>query len=394
MSSDPILACFLPLIVLFIAYRLFPSFKLADLRDLLFPSQQRTERGQFSTQNAFSSYRRYRQLCAVELSRMRTSYSSIGRTHKRIGYDIGYPAKLNTLHEITQSNARITDAIARLAADEFDVGDSPIGNVGPSDLARVREALKHFVRDWSTEGAHERDIIFTPILEVLRQVPHDQRAGRKVLIPGSGLGRLAWEVSELGFDTTANELSFFMNLAFRFLLSPETTSSINQHTVHPYGYWFSHQRSNASLFRPIQFPDVLPRLQGDQLRILEGDFFSLFKERESYDYVITLFFIDTSQNVLATLEHIHGLLRKGGMWINLGPLLWTSGGQAKLELSLDELLSSAKALGFTFMDEQELEDDHTPDCMRQRTVPCEYTSDQNAMMQWVYKAEFWVARKH
>jgi hypothetical protein len=29
-----------------------------------------------------------------------------------------------------------------------------------------------------------------------------------------------------------------------------------------------------------------------------------------------------------------------------------------------------------------------------RTVPSEYTADRRAMMQWVYQAEFWIARKN
>jgi hypothetical protein len=82
---------------------------------------------------------------------------------------------------------------------------------GAGTLGRTREALRHFVRDWSAEGAPERATIFTPILEALADVPIEERAGRRVLVPGSGLGRLAWEISELGasahtffHDQTAN----------------------------------------------------------------------------------------------------------------------------------------------------------------------------------------------
>ena len=44
----------------------------------------------------------------------------------------------------------------------------------------------------------ERKAIFTPILDCLSDVPRAQRAGMRVLVPGCGLGRLAWEISELG----------------------------------------------------------------------------------------------------------------------------------------------------------------------------------------------------
>jgi carnosine N-methyltransferase len=107
-----------------------------------------------------------------------------------------------------------------------------------------------------------------------------------------------------------------------------------------------------------------------------------------YDYIVTLFFIDTSLNIFATMEHIYALLRPGGMWINLGPLLWTSGGPAKLELSLDEVLLAAEEIGFIFQDGSSGDE-----VVARKTIECEYTGDLNAMMRWTYKTEFWVATK-
>ncbi|EEB88096.1 hypothetical protein MPER_14267, partial [Moniliophthora perniciosa FA553] len=52
----------------------------------------------------------------------------------------------------------------------------------------------------------------------------------------------------------------------------------------------------------------------------------------------------------------------------------------KLELILEEVLAAARAICFTF--------EHDP-----KTVECEYTHDSSAMMRWIYRAEFWTARK-
>lgn len=191
-----------------------------------------------------------------------------------------------------------------------------------------------------------------------------------------------------GFETTANDLSAYMLLSLRFLLSPKHTPKIEMHTVRPYAHWFSHQRTNTSLFRPISFPDVLPR-QSSIFRVVEGDFLKLSRPSSGgYDYIITLFFIDTSLDVLSTLSKIHSLLRPGGLWINLGPLLWTSGSQAKLEFSLEEVMSAVEEVGFEILGTES-----DSDKMKRRTVECEYTSDREAMMRWVYRSEFWVARK-
>ena len=191
-----------------------------------------------------------------------------------------------------------------------------------------------------------------------------------------------------GYQTTANELSFFMNLALRFLLSPSETQRQNQHVLQPYASWFSHQRTTDTLFRKVSFPDVIPRLS-DNFALAERDFLSLRAPEGTpgYDFVVTLFFIDTSLNAIETLEHIYTLLRPGGRWINLGPLLWTSGGQASVELSLEEVLKLAEAVGF------DIASAGSGDAERRRTVECEYTADQTAMMKWLYQAEFWVAAK-
>jgi hypothetical protein len=198
-----------------------------------------------------------------------------------------------------------------------------------------------------------------------------------------------------------------MTLALRFLFSSKTTSSVNEHYLRPYAYWFSHQKSNESLFRRVSFPDVNPRFTPN-FHLVEQDFLTLpipSNERsgnlaltwstnhlstsssfEGYDFIVTLFFIDTSLDVFATMKHIYALLRPGGSWINLGPLLWTGGAQAKVELSLEEVLLAAENIGFVFQNEAQ-------GTSARRTVECEYTSDSNAMMRMIYKAEFWVARK-
>lgn len=183
-----------------------------------------------------------------------------------------------------------------------------------------------------------------------------------------------------------------MNLSLRFLLSPKSTSSPDQHKIQPFAQWWSHQRSNDSLFRTIEFPDTIPRLS-DTFRLNQGDFFDIAPPASApggYSYIVTLFFIDTSLNIVKTIQHIFSLLKPGGVWINLGPLLWGSSGVA-LELSLEEVLQLVEEVGFQLVPLREFTEESSDDLSK--TVECEYTSDQTAMMRWVYKAELWVARK-
>ncbi|TFY52276.1 hypothetical protein EVJ58_g10109 [Rhodofomes roseus] len=257
---------------------------------------------------------------------MQASYGMLGRAHKRVGYDLGYPAKLNRLQEAIALNAKVTEGIVQLGREEFSDRLSRVDwqSAGVhGDVHRVRESLKHFVRDWSEDGREERAKIFGPILDVLQDVKPAARQEMRVLIPGSGLGRLAWEVSQMA------ECDFL------------------------------------GLDRPPALRTGGPA---------------------GYDFIVTLFFIDTSLNIVETLEHIHGLLKPGGTWINLGPLLWTGGGQAALELSLEEVLRLAGMIGFEIASD-------TDGPRRRRTIECEYTADREAMMRWLYQARFWVATK-
>ncbi|EMD32949.1 hypothetical protein CERSUDRAFT_118375 [Gelatoporia subvermispora B] len=399
--SDKFIAAILPLTLLLLGIYFVYDYSLDDWRRLLQdilrgPS---ISPGPFSLERAVTSFEQYAQLSGQEISRMRSAYSRLGRVHKQIGYDLGYTTKLRQLEDSMRTNASVTRAIAEHAREEskVELAHARLAAIhtDSGDLSRVRESLKHFVRDWSDEGKEERATIFEPILEVLRRVDSEHRGAMRVLVPGSGLGRLAWEISELGFETAANELSSFMNLAFRFLLSEKTTYMSYQHTIQPYSSWFSHQRTNATLFRTVAFPDVVPRLSRT-LQLLPKDFLSLRPppplnpgDSNGYDFIVTLFFLDTSLNVIATLERIYALLRPGGTWINLGPLLWTGGAHASLELSLEELLELAEIVGF------HLQPQLGPSGLgeKSRTVECEYTRDREAMMRWIYKAEFWVATK-
>jgi carnosine N-methyltransferase len=122
---------------------------------------------------------------------------------------VGYSKKLDRFREAVSMNNLIASKIVRHSMLQRDTLPSDIGTLsaydangwsddGPTDLSRVVEALKHCVRDWSADAYEERTRVFAPILDVLRQVPVHQRGDTKVLVPGAGLCRLAWEIARMG----------------------------------------------------------------------------------------------------------------------------------------------------------------------------------------------------
>jgi carnosine N-methyltransferase len=53
------------------------------------------------------------------------------------------------------------------------------------------------VRDWSIEGREEREKSYGPIKDKIQELFGDKRAS--VLVPGSGLNRLAFDLAAMGY---------------------------------------------------------------------------------------------------------------------------------------------------------------------------------------------------
>ena len=135
----------------------------------------------------------------------------------------------------------------------------------------------------------------------------------------------------------------YMNLAYRYIV---TQGAKNQASLYPYIDSWSHHSSTTELQRVVNFPDK--PIISDQVLHVEGDFTREFtKNGSAFDVVTTLFFIDTARNLLRYFETIKTALKPGGLWINVGPLLY--GSAPFIELSLDEILAVCKVMGFEFI---------------------------------------------
>lgn len=88
-------------------------------------------------------------------------------------------------------------------------------------MDKVVTTLKQIVRDWSNDGKQERDICYRPILNDLNELYDSIGEKRKIsiLVPGCGLGRLAFEIAKLGFKCEGNEFSMFMLITSNFILN-------------------------------------------------------------------------------------------------------------------------------------------------------------------------------
>jgi len=104
----------------------------------------------------------------------------------------------------------------------------------------------------------------------------------------------------------------------------------------------------------IRIPDVNPSNLPcyGLFSMAAGDFLEIY-HKEEWDCVACSFFIDTAHNVIQYLEKIHQILKPGGYWVNLGPLLYHFAdmpGEFSIELSWEDIRRIAEEeIGFEIL---------------------------------------------
>lgn len=156
-----------------------------------------------------------------------------------------------------------------------------------------------------------------------------------VLVPGAGLGRLVFDLCIDGFDSEGNEISYHQLLASSYILNHCVGARV--HTLFPWVHSFSNHKSRENHLKSVQIPDVstgdtMSNTKGaGQMSMSASDFLLLYgneDQRDRFDAVATVFFLDTAPNLIRYLEVVRNCLKTGGLLINVGPLLWHFKGNA------------------------------------------------------------------
>lgn len=144
-----------------------------------------------------------------------------------------------------------------------------------------------------------------------------------------------------------------MILTSSFILNE--VQEANSLSIAPNIHSFVNSLTERELYQEVSIPDVCPSNhipEGVDFSMATGEFLIVYKEDfECWDAVVTCFFIDTAHNVLDYLEKIWEMLKPGGLWINIGPLLYhysDSPGEQSIELTWDQLKHFSQEQGFVF----------------------------------------------
>jgi len=185
-----------------------------------------------------------------------------------------------------------------------------------------------------------------------------------------------------------------MIAAFRYL---EAHLEHDRFVLHPFIDGLSNHLTSDDLKRTVSVPEESSEVDLSSVLLVEGDFTTAFADRASqFDVIVTHFFIDTARNLLAYIDTIHRLLRPGGYWINFGPLLY--GSAPFVQLSLDELILVAEAMGFAFEEMGDVCGDKTFSDAKGglgvlRSKHAAYGFNDLELRKNTYLAQAWLARK-
>jgi hypothetical protein len=214
------------------------------------------------------------------------------------------------------------------------------------------QIVAHVVRDWTSAGALIRRDLYDWCRIQLDKHFANTYANAKlssapVLVPGAGMGRLAYDLYQHGYTVEANEISLVMATAANSILQRKASGA-----VHPFALdHMSNEVDSNRRYDSIHFPDTSIRTGTDapqegSLSFTIGDFVGeyFFSQVSTFGAVVTCFFIDTATNIYEYIELIEQLLKPGGVWVNVGPVQWLR--NALLRPSVDELKDLISFHGF------------------------------------------------
>ncbi|XP_018331696.1 carnosine N-methyltransferase [Agrilus planipennis] len=304
-----------------------------------------------------------------------------------------YNEDLEKYKKCIEKNAELIPIFLQNSYNIFENGlgsDSPFSSdtkvpVLSEGLEKVQSVFKQLMRDWSSVGASERQQCYTPIIEeVEHQFPDDKfiRSEVNVLVPGAGLGRLAFEIAHRGFSCQGNEFNLFMLIASFYVLN--LCKKVDEFEIYPWIHQYCNNLSAEHQTLSVRFPDVCPTpIPESKFSMTAGDFVEVYTEPNEWNCVATCFFIDCAPNVVHFVELIYHILKPGGVWINLGPLLYhysDAKNEKSIEPSFEVLCEVISRVGFV-MEKKKI------------GVKTRYCQNPMSMLQYEYDSVFFVCRK-
>ena len=243
-----------------------------------------------------------------------------------------YQDKVNKVKEGMKINQTFFSKIANLYLDKFNyvqLTEKEIADFQHAEMNFVGKIYLEFLtREWAEEGKEEREKTITPVIQELKSYyDYENKSimdkGVNVLVIGARFFRVVYELAKLGYNVEANEKNYFYLMVANYLFNYAKQKEL---CICPRISSFCSSFTEESVTRKHYIPDVdisadLSKVKKDGIKITKQEFEDDYKDvKDKYDCVITVFSTDDFKNLISFTEKVNQVLKKGGIWINIGGL--------------------------------------------------------------------------
>ena len=204
--------------------------------------------------------------------------------------------------------------------------------------------LEILTREWTEEGREERSKSLFPLIRELKKYYDYENKplmdkGVNVLVIGARFMRIVFELAKLGYIVEANEQGYLYTLIDNYLFN---YSKKNDSAICPRISSFCSSFTEESVTKKHFLPDVdigeeLKNVKKDGIKITKEEFEKQYSSvKDKFDAVVTLFSTDETPNIIDYTEKVNNVLKRGGVWINIGGLNTGYGQYGGFDLTWEE----------------------------------------------------------
>lgn len=311
--------------------------------------------------NILSSYEKDAQYIPEKMAK---NYESVDPKYlTRLNFN--YKDKVEKVKSGIKTNQEFFDKILKNVGtvfDEEEYTDDDMNSFHASESPYVRKFFLHGVTvEWCDMGNEERKLYTDHILSELKKYfNYEDKAvmdkGIEVLVPSCKFGRLGYEILKKGYKVEMNCNSCFNQMIMDYLFNKANKYECE---IVPRIYTFCSSFTAESVTKKHQFPNVdineeLKDIKPGYATFIPGDFVYQYQgTKDRFDAVVTLFGAEESRNIIAFVEIVNNILKKGGVWINFGGLDYCFSDYGLCyELTWDELRKVINNYGFEIKSEE------------------------------------------
>ena len=237
----------------------------------------------------------------------------------------------------------------------------------------------------------------------------------------AGVGRLAFDITALGYSVQGNDFSLFMLLASDFMLNGGVATPENPIMISPWLLESRNVHSPTDPLRIAKIPDIDPytvlseRVNADgsqaenmpEFSMAAGEFAAIYsteREQNNWDAVVCSFFLDTAPSIVEYIQILYDMLKPGGCVISFGPLLfhWSGPAMRPDDNTMKEYHERYSYLDVRYLNSVDLCWEDVREIFinvgfeiveEKAGVHSLYTADRRSMMNMSYRCVSFVARK-